>query len=800
MFPATAFSARLAAAGAALLLLCAPLSGAASKQPDIGVRAISMGGAFVAAASDATAIHWNPAAIATLQRQQVRLSYTDRFGLGLRESYLSYVLPLTESHAFGADWFHRGFDDVEEGLGLDASQNRFGFAYGYRNDIEQRRYIGDSAFGMTARYIGQKAILDGATAMNASGFGFDAGLLVPLIPSLRFGLAVQDIGGTAVEHDNGFREDILSTHLRLGLAYKPRLEGVTLAADLDDHFRAGAEYWVSPQLALRAGVKSEIETPESRSQATSLSAGFGLKNRYVQLDYAYESPPVLGGSHYVSVALEYDANAVSIQKGTVRPEPVFRSLYQHYRETDFFEVVISNSAFEPIPVTVALMLPKAMAEAHTEKIVLPPQSTEKYRFEADFDEELFNQPEAYYDNYVTPVVRVRYTRGEENYLVEKRLERVYLAGKGKLSWNVEGMAACFVTPADIAVAAMARGVTQRYAKLLAAKFDNSNIGAAAVLFDAVGAYGVRYEADPETPFANVSEDRTIFDTVQYPSELLGLPEGGTRTGDCDDLTLLYASLLENLEIDTAFIETSEPGRGRIYLMFDSGILPGEVGDHFVSRAEYVEWEGRIWIPVETSKFGSTFTEAWKAGAGEYKRLKLIDGIAEKYVRKWMQIYKPAVLAPVAPRLPAKAAVSRLLSRDMASFDKRADRIVLGAASSLRHPEGAYEAGAAYMRAGHLEKAAGMFDRVLRMDPGHGDALNAKGVALTRQGRYDEALALYREALETADRPAVRMNVAIAYYLKGERETAAMIFDEVVQLDDSYRELFEFLDGTGFDRR
>ena len=792
----TSSSGRLAAAAAALCLLCPPLYGAASRQPDIGVRAISMGGAFVAAASDATAIHWNPAAIATLQRQQVRLSYADRFGLGLRESYLSYVLPLTESHAFGADWFHRGFDDVEGGLGLDASQNRFGFAYGYRNDIERRRYIGDSAVGVTARYIGQRASLDGATAMDASGFGFDAGLLVPVTSGLRFGLAVQDIGGTAVEHESGFREDILSTHLRLGLAYKPPLGGLTLAADLDDHFRAGAEYWVSRQLALRAGLKSEIETPESRGQATSINAGFGLKNRYVQLDYAYENPPVLGATHYVSVALEYDPNAIGIKDAGIRPRPVFRSLYRHYRETDFFEVVLSNSASEPITVIVALMLPKAMAAAHTEKIELPPQSTEKYRFEADFDEELFNRPEAYFDNYVTPVVRVRYTRHEQNYLVEKRLERVYLAGKGKLSWNVEGMAAAFVTPADIAVAAVARGLVQRYRELLAGRFNHSNIGMAAVLFDAMGAYGIRYEADPETPFANVSEDRTIFDTMQYPSELLNLPEGG-GTGDCDDLTVLYASLLENLGIDTAFLESSEPGRGRIYLMFDSGVLPEEAGDHFVSRAEYVEWEGRIWIPVETTMFGSTFSEAWETGAAEYKRLKVRDLISETFVARWMQTYKPAVLAPVAPELPAKAAVSRLLSRDTASFDKRADRIVLGSVSSLRHPEGAYEAGVAYMRANHLEKAARMFDRVLKMDPDHEDALNAKGVALTKQGGYDEALALFREALEIADRPAVRMNVAIAYYLKGERETAAMIFDEVVQLDDSYRELFEFLGGAGF---
>ena len=232
-------------------------------------------------------------------------------------------------------------------------------------------------------------------------------------------------------------------------------------------------------------------------------------------------------------------------------------------------------------------------------------------------------------------------------------------------------------------------------------------------------------------------------------------------------------------------------------MFDSGVLPEEVGDHFVSRAEYVEWEGRIWIPVQTTMFGRTFSDAWKEGAAEYRRLKAGDLVTETYVRKWMQIYKPAVLAPVAPRLPAKGAVSPLLTRDTASLDRRADRIVLGSAPSLRHPEGAYEAGVAYMRADHPEKAAQMFDRVLEMDPDHEDALNAKGVALTKRGLYDEALALFRQALEIADRPAVRMNVAIAYYLKGERETASMIFEEVVQLDDSYRELFRFLEGAGF---
>ena len=48
------------------------------------------------------------------------------------------------------------------------------------------------------------------------------------------------------------------------------------------------------------------------------------------------------------------------------------------------------------------------------------------------------------------------------------------------------MAAAFVTPSDLAVAGFARGLVQRYDRLLAAKFNRSSIGKAAVLFDALG--------------------------------------------------------------------------------------------------------------------------------------------------------------------------------------------------------------------------------------------------------------------------------------------------------------------------
>ena len=779
------------------LIRVGPGVAATPQQPDLGVRAIGMGGAFTAVASDATVVNWNPAAVVSLQRQELALSYADRFGLGLKESYLSYVLPIGESHAVGIDWFNRGFDDDHSGLGLESHANKISLAYAYRNHIERLpRFIGNASMGINAKFRSQDADLDGITVMDASGFGLDAGLLLPLPYGVRLGLAVQDIGGTSLEHDGGLSEEVFEARYRVGLAHKP-IEGLTVGADLDDHFRVGAEYWIRGQLALRAGLKTELDTPESFADATTATFGLGVNYRFARFDYAYERHPVLDATHYTSLSLSYNPRVVAIKDATIRPNPIFRSLYRYYEESDFCDVVISNSAPEPIEATVSILLPKVMTVPHLEKIVLPPQSTEKYSFKITFDHDLFNAPEAYYDNLVTPLLTVTYTRNRAEQTVDRLLERVYVAGKGKLSWNIDGMAAAFVTPGDLAVSGMARGLVQRYDELLSSKFNRSNIGKAVLLFDAMGVYRISYQADQKTPFANVSDDKTIFDTVQYPSELLYKPEGtDTKLGDCDDLTVLYASLLENLNIDTAFLEANDPGKGHIYLMFDSGVPRDRTEDHFTSAAEYVEWEGRIWIPVETTMSGFTFADAWRNGVSEYKRLKASKLIKEVNVWQWMQTYKPAVLPAIAIELPPAAAIDSLLSRDVVYFDQHTDQIALGSVTSLDTPDGAYDAGVAYLRANHLEKAQDMFGRTLAMNADHADALNAQGVILTKRGQYEEALELFRHSLQLVDDNGVRINIALAYLLQGERQSADRVFEEVVALDETYGELFEFLSTVG----
>lgn len=784
---------RLQQAALAVLLLGPAVQAATPGQPQVGARAIGMGGAFTAVAGDASAVWWNPAALALLQRQELSFSYADRFGLGLTHSYLGYLLPVRDNHALGLDWLYHGLDDGELGF----HQHQLHLGYGYRNGIRRLRpWLGNTAVGASAKYVSQATDLDGRSVMKATGWGFDLGLLVPLPYTVRLGVTAQDVGGTSLKHDGGLSEPAFDAHYRLGMAAKP-MDGLTVAADLDDELHLGAEYWLRGQLALRAGTRTELDTPEGLGDATTTAFGIGLKYRFAQLDYAYERHPVLPPTHYTALTLAYNPRLITVKEASIRPNPVFRSLYRHYQDGDFVDVVIGNSSQEPVSAAVSLMVPKMMSVPHQEQVVLPPQSTEKYAFKVTFDPDLFNQPEAYYDNFVTPVVQVRYTSNRQEQVVEEQLGRVYVAGKGKLSWNVAGMAAAFITPADLTVAGLARGLVQRHDGLLTAKFNRSNLGKAVLLFDAMGVYRIRYQADQKTPFASIASDKTIFDTVQYPSELLAKPEGvDTKVGDCDDLAVLFASLLENLSIDTALLEANDPGKGHIYLMFDSGVPADRAEDHFASPAEYVAWQGRIWIPVETTMFGFPFADAWRNGAAEYHRLKPRGLIDEVYVQQWLQVYQPAALPPSQALLPSPAALDSLLARDLAFFDDRVDQIALGGGGSANTADGAYDAGAAYLRVDHLEKASAMFDRALALAPTHVDALNAKGVLLTRQARYDEALEYYRRALQLDDNTGVRMNIALTYYLKGERQTADRMFEEVVALDDSYGELFDFLSTVG----
>jgi outer membrane protein W len=197
------------------------------------------------------------------------------------------------------------------------------------------------------------------------------------------------------------------------------------------------------------------------------------------------------------------------------------------------------------------------------------------------------------------------------------------------AWNSEmDKLGFFVTPEEEGILRLSRKIVGEMPDHERASAGNLHV--AKVIFDELSQKGIRYHRDPNIPF--YKDDR-----VQYAGETLNL-----RSGDCDDLVVLYSSLLESVGINTAFVEVRDPEKeiAHLYLLFDSG-LPAPQGYSISSNEkryllrEQPSGQSTIWIPVETTLVERGFEEAWKAGALQYQQDGLLrGGLAEG----WVQIF------------------------------------------------------------------------------------------------------------------------------------------------------------------
>jgi tetratricopeptide (TPR) repeat protein len=758
----------------------------AADRPSVATtaRSIALGGTVTALSNDASTTFWNPSGVAMLQRQEIVFSYADRFGLGLNNSFTSYVFPLFERHAIGVDWLRESFGDDE----LKDALNIINVGYGF----QLHRSL---SVGLGGKAVFQTIELDGVSLRSASGFGMDLGLVLspksrPL-DKFRFALTLQDVGGTKVrDTDTQFEEEVLEQNVRGGVAYQATRD-ITLAADVDQnslHF--GAEYQPMASLIVRGGLNKALSEPNGADNSLAFALGFGLKYNSIQLDYAFENHPVLPATHHATVSLAYNASVINIKDAIIRPAPIFKSLYRTYEASDFVDVVLRNASPDPMDVTVSVEVPTLTDAPHEETLTLPPQSTERYGMKLTFPQDLLSTQPSYYDNLVQPTIKVTYLQGRRTKTASKTLSSVYVLGKGKLSWSNPRRIAAFITPESRTVDTFARGLVGQYADRLTEKFGKNNMGKAALIFDAIGAYGLRYQQDQTTPYLEIFEDDSVFDTVKYPYEYLQ-----AKIGDCDDCTALFCSMLENLNIPTAILDVNDPQYGHIYMMFDSGISVQNAGDFFLSEKEYVLWDNRIWIPVETTLFGSSFSDAWRNGAEEYYTRKERGFINELLVSEAQGTFRPGVVPDIDIEVPTSAQIAELFDRDLAFFDNRLDRIALSSGVSLDSAEGLYDAGAAYLRLSQLERAETSFTDAIKMDPNMADAYNALGVVLTRRRQYNEAIELFTKALElNANDAGFRINIALAYHLQGRSTDAEQAYQLAVDTNSDFAGVLDFLSG------
>ena len=149
-----------------------------------------------------------------------------------------------------------------------------------------------------------------------------------------------------------------------------------------------------------------------------------------------------------------------------------------------------------------------------------------------------------------------------------------------------------------------------------------------VLFDYLQAKGIKYLSDPNIPF--YKDDR-----VQFAGETVD-----AGSGDCDDLVVLYASMLESAGIQTAFVEVQDPEKdlAHLYLLFNTGLKVEEAFLISENEKRYIlrdnpSGQKMVWIPVETTLVEDGFEQGWTAAAMSWLQESVLrNGLAEEWVR------------------------------------------------------------------------------------------------------------------------------------------------------------------------
>ena len=315
----------------------------------VGARALGMGGAHIAVASDVNAGYWNPAGLEGITYPEISYMHAERFSGVVTFDFAGLAWPLSDISTIGVSFYRSGVNDIKNTLDAwDSERNApkpnpedfitsfsaadYALFFGYGRTISRKVRI-----GVTGKII-RRTIGDFA---DAWGYSLDVGLQYRS-RNLLLGINAQDIstmlqswsvndaalvnirdvfgdelpkGGTelvlpVLRLGSGYVIHYTESELVLALDMDVAFDGQQAQAinlgDASFHPRLGAEYTYKEVVSLRGGLsRIQHSTKDGWDLTPSVGAGFRIKQ--IQIDYGFGNfaglISELGFSHRISLKL-----------------------------------------------------------------------------------------------------------------------------------------------------------------------------------------------------------------------------------------------------------------------------------------------------------------------------------------------------------------------------------------------------------------------------------------------------------------------------------------------------------------
>ena len=370
-----------------------------------------------------------------------------------------------------------------------------------------------------------------------------------------------------------------------------------------------------------------------------------------------------------------------------------------------------------------------------------------------------------------------------------------LHDKTALTWDDDRKVGAFITSADSALRNYSSAIKQYVKDDMVPSFSEA-LQAAIQIYYGLAELGIIYQIDPTSPFTAAQDNPQIVDSISIPRDTLV-----RLTGDCDDLTAVYAALLETLGIETAFITVP----GHIYAAFNTGVPSKDFRKVHNDKSMTLSIDGTLWVPVEITLIGTDdFLSAWRIGIMEFAAVADTPDLRHVIkTREAQEIFRPVGLVETDLGLQygSKAEIVKNFKRDM---DKLIDNVIADykeTASASKRKRDFNKLGIIAAQFGRADTAEEAFNAALSLDRNY---LNPKinlGNLYYMEEEYQEALRNFLGAERTmaeagrqssAIYPKILLNIARTYYELENYDRVTEYYTRVNEFDSALTAKYTYL--------
>ena len=548
---------------------------------------------------------------------------------------------------------------------------------------------------------------------------------------------------------------------------------------------AGGVYLASYGNEVGANPFIKAEASASFNFSPSFSLGLGAGYDYYLTNNGNGIVPLLSAvSGTLSFSLHPGASSAGADKSRLRildPDfnRIFPVFYSYYNDNPLGNVNLRNEEKGGIEkLQLRFYVPQFMEAPKSSMVIdrLEQGKSVEIPLFALFKDSLLEITEA---TVVTAEIQASYMYKGKEVSVSAPFS-LQIQNRNEMTWDDDRKAASFVTARDPAVLKFSRNISAAV-RSAGSTAVNEKLRTGMAILTALKLYGMEYIVDPKSSYIELSSAADTVDYLQFPSQTLDY-----QAGDCDDLSILYAALLESISTRAAFITVP----GHIYVAFALDMDQNEAEQTFAGTRDFIFNEGDTWVPVEVTALQEGFLKAWSLGAKQWREASAAGTAAILPVQDAWRVYGPTGFSSnaAAPLVPTSAEVLPPYLADLKTFiDREIAPQVADLQTRIAAAKGSARLvnrlGTLYARYGLYDEAEAQFLLALKQDSGYLPALINLGNIYFIKPDLKNALDYFSKAFKyRSDDPTVLLGLARTHFDREEYAQAVKRYREAENID------------------